>query len=122
MKDTALKKIKDAQVSSHEIDEDSVMWIVTVPGMAKDAAKQFMRKAASEAGMCGRNNLMLALEPEAASLCVKRDYGEELPIGSQYIVVDCGGGTVDFACHQIVTGGCRETHHAVGGPWGSDMP
>eukprot|EP00479_Gromia_sphaerica_P009288 TRINITY_DN385_c0_g3_i3.p1 TRINITY_DN385_c0_g3~~TRINITY_DN385_c0_g3_i3.p1 ORF type:complete len:130 (-),score=29.95 TRINITY_DN385_c0_g3_i3:62-451(-) len=67
----------------------------------------------------GENNLMLALEPEVASLCVQRDYDGDLPVGSKYIIVDCGGGTVDFACHELVDGGCRETHHAIGGPWGS---
>ena len=37
-----------------------------------------------------------------------------------YIVVDCGGGTADFACHKIID---KETLDSVvrpdGGPWGS---
>jgi len=46
---------------------------------------------------------------------------EALP-GQRYMVVDCGGGTVDITVHQImdVDGQhLKELHRATGGPFGS---
>ena len=41
--------------------------------------------------------------------------------GGSYMVVDCGGGTVDITVHQISTDGSqlREVFKATGGPYGS---
>ncbi|XP_023335807.1 heat shock 70 kDa protein 12A [Eurytemora carolleeae] len=47
---------------------------------------------------------------------------EELfPQGGSYMVVDCGGGTVDITVHEISTDGqqLREVFKATGGPYGS---
>lgn len=77
---------------------------------------------------------MIALEPEAASIfCRKSRYsqlqeggGEEtcvedgLTIGSQYMVVDCGGGTVDVTIHEVLgEGGLKEVEAASGDAMGS---
>lgn len=42
-------------------------------------------------------------------------------LGTHYMVVDCGGGTVDITVHELCSyrGTLRELHTAVGGPWGS---
>ena len=42
-------------------------------------------------------------------------------IGGSYMVVDCGGGTVDITVHEISTDGqqLREVFKATGGPYGS---
>ena len=46
--------------------------------------------------------LILALEPEAASLCCRQNRKElKFESGTKYMVVDCGGGTVDIAVHEI---------------------
>ncbi|KAH3847743.1 hypothetical protein DPMN_090074 [Dreissena polymorpha] len=45
---------------------DDVLWTLTVPAIWSDGAKQFMREAASKAGI-EDGNLKLVLEPEAAS-------------------------------------------------------
>ena len=39
----------------------------------------------------------------------------------RYMVVDCGGGTVDITVHELNDncGTLRELHKATGGPWGS---
>jgi molecular chaperone DnaK (HSP70) len=41
--------------------------------------------------------------------------------GTRYMVVDCGGGTVDITVHELseCNGTLRELHKATGGPWGS---
>ncbi|XP_060588440.1 heat shock 70 kDa protein 12B-like [Ruditapes philippinarum] len=49
-------------------------WVLTVPAIWNDAAKQFMREAAQQAGIPGKN-LRLCLEPEAASI-----YCRNLPV------------------------------------------
>lgn len=46
---------------------------------------------------------------------------EALP-GQRYMVVDCGGGTVDITVHQIMDldgHHLKELHRATGGPFGS---
>lgn len=39
----------------------------------------------------------------------------------RYMVVDCGGGTVDITVHEIIdeNGTIKELHKATGGPYGS---
>ena len=40
--------------------------------------------------------------------------------GTRYLVVDCGGGTVDITVHEILPyGRLKELHRASGGPYGS---
>lgn len=40
--------------------------------------------------------------------------------GTRYMVVDCGGGTVDITVHELdSTGKLAELHKASGGPYGS---
>ncbi|XP_060555962.1 heat shock 70 kDa protein 12B-like, partial [Ruditapes philippinarum] len=107
--------------------------VLTVPAIWSDAAKQFMREVAKEAGIC-KEQLTIALEPEAASLYCRHLHiykpGEllgnvsmnNLPIGTKYIVVDAGGGTIDVTVHE--TGSehtLRELRPASGGDWGSIM-
>ena len=42
-------------------------------------------------------------------------------IGSRYMVVDCGGGTVDITVHEITNkeGQLKELLKATGGPYGA---
>ncbi|XP_038132738.1 heat shock 70 kDa protein 12A-like [Cyprinodon tularosa] len=77
------------------------------------------------------DKLVIALEPEAASVWCKklpsngfitqsqsRDALDQTP-GTQYIVVDCGGGTIDITVHRILIGGAlKELHKASGNNMG----
>ena len=46
--------------------------------------------------------LILALEPEAASLCCRYNRRElHYEAGTKYMIIDCGGGTVDIAVHEL---------------------
>ena len=43
-------------------------------------------------------------------------------VGTRYMVVDCGGGTVDITVHEMeneASGNLRELYKAAGGPYGS---
>ena len=59
-----------------------INWVLIVPAIRSDAAKQFMREAAAEAGIPG-SQLMLALEPEAASILCKHTPSERMVTGSK---------------------------------------
>jgi len=130
LKDDALKTIS-ASTAGMEFLASDFTWVLTVPAIWNPSAKQFMREAATEvrsrsleisevlncseewelpflfqAGIVTEGNehkLVIALEPEAASVWCKklpadgfitqnhdRDALDESP-GTQYIVVDCGG-------------------------------
>ncbi|XP_060563873.1 heat shock 70 kDa protein 12A-like [Ruditapes philippinarum] len=113
-------------------NEDSdIQWILTVPAIWSDSAKQFMRKAANEAGL---GNVRLVLEPEAASLycyeenvckIAKADGSiviDKFPEGMKYIVADLGGGTADLSVHEILSDrNLREIYRADGDAFGGMM-
>ncbi|XP_069130997.1 heat shock 70 kDa protein 12B-like [Argopecten irradians] len=119
-----LKKKEGVDLSSLD-----TVWVLTVPAIWRDSAKQFMREAAIEAGIDG-HDLVLALEPEAASL-----FCQLLPInklhtnketkftvsrpGAIFMVVDLGGGTADITVQRRENDGSLcELYAATGGPWG----
>ncbi|XP_062615746.1 heat shock 70 kDa protein 12A-like [Saccostrea cucullata] len=112
-----------------DIEDDEIQWVLTVPAIWTDSAKQFMREAATRAGI--RSDLLvIALEPEAASI-----YCKHLPVnkiegdnkksldsfspGTKYLVLDAGGGTIDITVQEVQPGGLlREVYKANGGDWG----
>ncbi|XP_052089534.1 heat shock 70 kDa protein 12A-like isoform X1 [Mytilus californianus] len=107
-----------------------IQWVITVPAIWDLKAKQFMRDAAEQAGIL-RDNLTLALEPEAASLYCRKvpvsikeedDGGKviaAMDVGSKYVVLDQGGGTTDIAVHEVTgRNTLKEIHQACGGHWG----
>ncbi|XP_052229233.1 heat shock 70 kDa protein 12A-like [Dreissena polymorpha] len=49
------------------VDKNDIHWVLTVPAIWNEHAKQFIRTAAREAGI-KMGQLSLALEPEAASI------------------------------------------------------
>ncbi|KAK3602710.1 hypothetical protein CHS0354_017152 [Potamilus streckersoni] len=113
----------------HAVKRSEIRWVLTVPAIWSDSAKMFMREAAEKAGIEG-DQLVLALEPEAASIYCKeqaiikeaKDGGAILRHfnpGEKYMVLDLGGGTVDVTIHQVNTNGTlNEVYSASGGPWG----
>ncbi|XP_068807720.1 heat shock 70 kDa protein 12A isoform X1 [Struthio camelus] len=72
-KEQALKELSDQAGSDFENSE--VRWVITVPAIWKQPAKQFMRQAAYKAEMATPENpeqLIIALEPEAASIYCRK--------------------------------------------------
>ncbi|KAI4873231.1 hypothetical protein NFI96_028184 [Prochilodus magdalenae] len=130
MKDHALEMI-GKHTSGVTYSASDVTWVLTVPAIWSAAAKQFMREAAIEAGLVTKaepERLIVVLEPEAASVWCKQlpkegfmegDHAETMTIeqapGTQYIVVDCGGGTIDITVHEVGEGGCLKEMHRVSG-------
>ena len=83
-----------------------IKWVLTVPAIWPDSAKQFMRKSAEKAGI-KHDQLCIALEPEAASIHCQYLPTEKLKgasegftmagSGQKYMVIDLGGGTADIS-------------------------
>ncbi|XP_013912998.1 PREDICTED: heat shock 70 kDa protein 12A [Thamnophis sirtalis] len=72
-KEQALKELSDQAGS--EFENSDVRWVITVPAIWKQPAKQFMREAAYKAGMASpeiSEQLIIALEPEAASIYCRK--------------------------------------------------
>ncbi|KAK3714630.1 hypothetical protein QZH41_012080 [Actinostola sp. cb2023] len=144
-KDHVIEELTDQ--SATQILEDDIQWVITVPAIWKAPAKQFMRNAAYEAGLAtldDADRILIALEPEAASIfCRKlkmRDclweeskrrssrvslntdnrVADGFQDRTRYLVVDCGGGTVDLTVHELDTkaGTLEELHKGTGGACG----
>lgn len=128
IKDSIFGKAKEKVTDLQEYD---VHWVLTVPAIWNEAARQFMLEAAEKAGI-DQERLTLALEPEAAALCCKcleiqkRTTGKGSKLGSfdtgaRFLVVDLGGGTVDITSNEVLASGqLMEIHSASGGPWGGN--
>ncbi|KAK3604536.1 hypothetical protein CHS0354_000358 [Potamilus streckersoni] len=123
-----LMKMLDKQGTG--VKKEEIHWVITVPAIWNDSAKQFMRTAAEETGILS-GNLDIALEPEAASLycqylpiekfCTQKGqvHFGAAPTGTKYMVLDLGGGTADITMHEKLEGSkLKEIAKASGGPWG----
>ncbi|XP_056010525.1 uncharacterized protein LOC125681968 isoform X4 [Ostrea edulis] len=111
------------------VADDEIQWILTVPAIWDEFAKQFMRKAAETAGVPS-HQLKLALEPEVAAIYVikesktvlgKKSLSTYEP-GTQVMLADLGGGTADFTVLEL-TGDrkMKQLYRAFGGEWGGNM-
>uniref|UniRef100_K1RZR1 Heat shock 70 kDa protein 12A n=1 Tax=Magallana gigas TaxID=29159 RepID=K1RZR1_MAGGI len=116
---------KDA-IAEKKFDKDDILWVMTVPSLWNNFAKQFLRKAAEKAGI-PRKQLILTLEPEVAAIYTIKgskpdlpsDSGDQYVSGTQILLVDLGGGTADFTLMGVAKdGGLEVLHEAVGGAWG----
>lgn len=73
IKNAALHHLSD-QCGIQILDED-VRWIITVPAIWRQKAKQFMRMAAYQAGLASPddpNRLLISPEPEAAAIYCRK--------------------------------------------------
>ncbi|WAR18034.1 HS12A-like protein [Mya arenaria] len=81
--------------------------MLSIPAIWTDSARQFMREAATNAGL---ENVRLVLEPEAGALFaidkplyMREDkFAGKFPVGHKYILADLGGGTIDICVHEIL--------------------
>ncbi|XP_067389625.1 heat shock 70 kDa protein 12B [Emydura macquarii macquarii] len=72
-KQHAVQELKDQCPALQE--KNAIRWVITVPAIWKQPAKQFMREAAYKAGLVSPANpeqLLIALEPEAASIYCRK--------------------------------------------------
>lgn len=123
-----------SQIKASGYDEEDIRWGVTVPAIWTDEQKQAMRDIAIKAGLPAEDGrLILALEPEAAAHYARVSgvnvvggdspdgRGSLMDPGCRFIVVDCGGGTVDLTAYENDSDGrMMEIGLPIGGPYGSE--
>ncbi|KAK3100136.1 hypothetical protein FSP39_015217 [Pinctada imbricata] len=119
--------VEELDKSGNLVQENEIFWVLTVPAIWNEAAKQFMRMAATSAGIPNKR-LSLALEPEAAAIHAKENFTQRLPgsihiqrysPGTKYMVLDLGGGTVDVTVREVLEDrSLKELHKASGNDWG----
>ena len=119
-----------------------IQWIVTVPAIWDDIAKNKMITWIQMAGLTDKNiqdHCLLKYEPDCASLSLQyqilnkttmknddnlfnddeKNSGSKYLKGKKYILIDAGAGTVDIACHEFINNySVKELHYPTGGPWG----
>ncbi|CAG8549816.1 7737_t:CDS:2 [Funneliformis caledonium] len=84
----------------------NVLLVLTFPAEYSENARLIMRECVFNAGLInGYNstNLQFITEPEAAAIyCMKQLQDHDLEIGTNFMVVDCGGGTVDLTIRKLI--------------------
>ncbi|RHZ81662.1 hypothetical protein Glove_117g482 [Diversispora epigaea] len=85
-----------------------VLLVLTVPAEYDNDAITIMRECALNADLIKTKEspyLIFTTEPEAASIhCMRSSKEYELKIGDSFMVVDCGGGTVDLSTKILSEG------------------
>ncbi|RGB33504.1 hypothetical protein C1646_704289, partial [Rhizophagus diaphanus] len=86
-----------------------VLIVLTVPAEFDDKAIETFRECAINAGLLkdkyNTNNLKFTTEPEAAAICCLNPTTREehhLTPGDSFMIVDCGGGTVDLTTRELL--------------------
>ncbi len=129
-----LRKIKTTAIdhitssTTGLLNEEEILWCLTVPTIWTNENKDTMRNAAVKAGLISESSadserLKFALEPEAAALyCLyKEDLSSisDLRLETNFMVVDAGGGTVDITVHKVVSDGLDTIGQSRGDSCGS---
>ncbi|CAG8696780.1 6329_t:CDS:2, partial [Dentiscutata erythropus] len=87
---------------------NQVCIIMTIPAEFDATAISTMRTCAHKAGLVEQKdspNLLFTTEPEAAAIhCMKALKEHDLGVGDSFMVVDCGGGTVDLTTRKLLAG------------------
>ncbi|XP_061164251.1 uncharacterized protein LOC133173280 [Saccostrea echinata] len=119
--------LHDLDLSRASCSADDIRWVLTVPAIWGEQAKQMMQESAYQAGIqpC---NVMLALEPEVASVYVKEiqierqaDELSKYRPGKKFLVMDLGGGTADLTAMEVARdGSLKQLFRACGGDWGGN--
>jgi hypothetical protein len=114
---------------------EDVRWCLTVPAIWDSKSLHAMRTAAGLAGFpTGREDLLLVPEPDAAALYCgvagahaqngeRTGSGERglLGPGRRFVVVDCGGGTVDLVSYEVSSETAMEQlRRPTGGAYGAE--
>lgn len=111
IKDRALRRVTEA--TNGMLEDHEIRWCLTVPAIWQERDKQLMRRAAHRAGMIGdtpeeEERLMIVLEPEAAAFYCYENVTPRVEPGQAFMVVDCGGGTIDITAYTVREGGYLE--------------
>lgn len=95
--------IQTVEIKGMGVNESEIKWVLTVPAMWLDPAKQVITEAAEMAGI-SPTKIHLALEPETTCIHCSRlhPYIFMLGIDAPFLLIDAGGGKVDFTVLQAM--------------------
>ena len=95
--ETLTRRYGESFMSTTKVD-----FVLTVPAVWSDAAKNATLQAAERAGMGSRHELKLISEPEAAAVyTLKTIQPSGLKMADNFVVCDAGGGTVDLIAYRV---------------------
>ena len=123
IKDIFFEEIRELVGTS--LRDDEIQWCLTVPAIWSDGEKQIMRLASQAAGLISEkpsdeDRLLFTLEPEAAALHCQHNCHIDLPPSTRFMIVDCGGGTVDITSYEVLKDrGLKQLVTSGGGAYGS---
>lgn len=121
--DFAKKDIEEKYTESM-LSTTPIKYVLTVPAVWSDTAKQATLKAATMAGM--GKTVHLVSEPEAAAVhALSTIKQKDVHVGDTFIVCDAGGGTLDLITYEVqsLTPLCfREVVPGTGGLCGAAFP
>lgn len=92
------------------VDVTPIEFVLTVPAIWSDKARNLTKEAAKRAGFGSRKDdrINLVSEPEAAAIyTIKSTFdstrnASTLQIGDSFVMVDAGGGTVDLITYEVI--------------------
>uniref|UniRef100_A0A8H7TU91 Uncharacterized protein n=1 Tax=Bionectria ochroleuca TaxID=29856 RepID=A0A8H7TU91_BIOOC len=117
--------ILEKTLSSAVVRSTPMDFVVTVPAIWSNAAKEATERAAAVAGFCGNSRIQLISEPEAAALYTLKNLSPgTLQLGKKFVVCDAGGGTVDLITYEVTRVDkleLKEVTEGTGGRCGSSM-
>ncbi|KAG6321069.1 hypothetical protein E4U44_005536 [Claviceps purpurea] len=115
----------EKKLSRSVVVETPMDFVVTVPAIWSNTAKQATERAAAMAGFCGNRRIHLISEPEAAALYTIKHLGSSvLKSGKKFVICDAGGGTVDLISYEVSRTdslAVQEVTEGTGGKCGSAM-
>ncbi|KAK3713701.1 hypothetical protein LTR37_008395 [Vermiconidia calcicola] len=95
--ETLTRRYGESFMNTTDVD-----FVLTVPAVWSDAAKNATLQAAERAGMGNRHELRLISEPEAAAVyTLKTIQPSRLKEDDNFVVCDAGGGTVDLIAYKV---------------------
>ena len=110
------KVVAKVAESGMAVRAEEIRWVLTVPAIWSRESCMRMVDAARIGGL-NQNLLNMVYEPEAGAIACN-EYSVEK--GETFVVVDCGGGTVDIVVMaRGEDGTLRTIEHPDGGDWGS---
>ncbi|PHH65262.1 hypothetical protein CDD81_3121 [Ophiocordyceps australis] len=117
--------VLERRLSPGVVHSTPMDFVVTVPAIWSNAAKQATERAAAMAGFCGSQRIQLISEPEAAALYTLKHLSPSvLQRGRRFVVCDAGGGTVDLISYEVTREDkleIKEVTEGTGGKCGSSM-
>ena len=105
---TALRQHVE-QVLKYKVPKDTLahtplQYCLTVPAVWSETAQAKTHACAVAAGMTKDNELTMITEPEAAATYALDTMNpHDLKVGSTFVLVDAGGGTVDLISYKVTT-------------------